>query len=461
MLAQPLTALAVALVTVSLASAQNDECATAIPIGLGATAFDTTLATLSPEAWPCASLGGPDLWYTYTATSDDDLRISTCGSTYDTALDSYTGSCAALVPLLCNDDLCGLQSVLDISGVTAGSVYIFRVGGFNSAVGTGMITITELAPPPALPPECVETLFFANNGGSVGGAVYFDITVTQPISVGGLLTNTSIVGPLGMTVFTAPGTHVGFENDPAAWTQVAEDDGLSSGLGADIMTSLTFVTPFTLAPGTYGIALVGDNVTTSLQMDHDYTNGNGMNENHVSGDGVISLSLGTATNAPFVGGIFSPRVWNGRLCNGVLGAPGTNYGTAVANSTGVPGSMRASGSADVAMNNLVLVADDLPQNSFGFFLTSSMQGFTAMPGGSLGNLLLDGSMGRYDLVGQIMNSGTAGRLALAVDNTMHPTPMGFVTIVAGETWYYQAWYRDLVGGAATSNFTDGLEITHD
>ena len=38
-------------------------------VSLGATPFDTTGATQSPELWPCAAGDGPDLWYTYTAAS--------------------------------------------------------------------------------------------------------------------------------------------------------------------------------------------------------------------------------------------------------------------------------------------------------------------------------------------------------------------------------------------------------
>ncbi len=39
-----------------------------------------------------------------------------------------------------------------------------------------------------------------------------------------------------------------------------------------------------------------------------------------------------------------------------------------------------------------------------------------------------------------------------------PTPNGFVVAQVGETWNFQGWYRDAVGGSATSNFTDGIEI---
>jgi hypothetical protein len=33
-----------------------------------------------------------------------------------------------------------------------------------------------------------------------------------------------------------------------------------------------------------------------------------------------------------------------------------------------------------------------------------------------------------------------------------------VQVLAGQTWNFQCWFRDAVGGVATSNFTDGLSI---
>ena len=131
----------------------------------------------------------------------------------------------------------------------------------------------------------------------------------------------------------------------------------------------------------------------------------------------------------------------------------------MAASTGATGSMAASGSNIVANNDLVLEANDLPLSSFGFFLTSTVQGNVANPGGSQGNLCLGGAIGRYVGPGQIQHSGATGSISLAVDNTQVPQPTGFVTIAAGETWSFQAWHRDAVGGSATSNFTDGYEIT--
>ncbi len=129
------------------------------------------------------------------------------------------------------------------------------------------------------------------------------------------------------------------------------------------------------------------------------------------------------------------------------------------NSTGNSASISGSGNSDVAANDVTLTVTDMPQNAFAFFLTSQTQGFTANPGGSSGNLCLSGSVGRYVGPGQILNSGTAGSISLSLDLTMHPTPSGLVPVAAGETWNFTAWFRDAVGGTATSNFADGLEIT--
>ncbi len=138
---------------------------------------------------------------------------------------------------------------------------------------------------------------------------------------------------------------------------------------------------------------------------------------------------------------------------------GTSYcGPAVNNSTGNPGVITATGSAIAANNDVTLRASSLPNNSNGFFLTTTNQGFVANPGGSLGNLCLGNSIGRYVGPGQIKNTGLTGSFALVLDLPQTPQPSGFVAIAAGQTWYFTTWHRDAVGGSATSNFTDGLSI---
>jgi hypothetical protein len=142
------------------------------------------------------------------------------------------------------------------------------------------------------------------------------------------------------------------------------------------------------------------------------------------------------------------------------GSLGTPYcSPAVVNSTGVPAMISASGSLLVAMNTLTVEALSLPQSVFGYFLTSRVQGSVANPGGSTGNLCLGGAIGRYVGPGQIQNTGATGTIALGIDLTRLPTPTGPVGGAAGETWNFLAWYRDALGGTATSNFTDGVALT--
>ena len=140
------------------------------------------------------------------------------------------------------------------------------------------------------------------------------------------------------------------------------------------------------------------------------------------------------------------------------GGFGVPYCTAVPNSTGAIGTTRGTGSTVASANTVTLTAASLPTNSFGFFLTSRTQGFAQTPGGSSGNLCLGGSIGRYVGSGQILNSGSFGSFSLMLDLTQTPTPNGLVPVQAGETWNFTAWYRDSVGGSATSNFTDGLSV---
>lgn len=157
--------------------------------------------------------------------------------------------------------------------------------------------------------QCLTTLFAANAGGSFGGAVYFDLAVANPVEVLSLATNSGKRVPYGMAVWlTAEGVSAfGNETDPSAWTRVAVDDGTTVGAGLDQPTVITLQQPFQLQPGRYGMALV-----LIGPADHDFTIGDGTNEQY--SDANLALKPGSATNVPFTGTIFRPRVWNGSIC---------------------------------------------------------------------------------------------------------------------------------------------------
>ncbi|MGK0483409.1 MAG: hypothetical protein ACJAQ3_003392, partial [Planctomycetota bacterium] len=131
---------------------------------------------------------------------------------------------------------------------------------------------------------------------------------------------------------------------------------------------------------------------------------------------------------------------------------------AMANSTTLSASVSAIGSNAVSANDLTLAAGQIPQWSFGFFLTSQTQDFVPLVGGSQGHLCLGGAIGRFRGAGQVMNSGTAGSFSLTVSLTSFPQPTGSITVQPGETWSFQAWYRD-ANPTSTSNLTDALSVT--
>lgn len=138
---------------------------------------------------------------------------------------------------------------------------------------------------------------------------------------------------------------------------------------------------------------------------------------------------------------------------------GVNSCSAENNSALVSAITYASGSAVAAQNDVALAAGALPPLAFGFFLASQTSAFTPQPGGSTGNLCLGGAIGRYVGPGQIQNSGLYGTFELPINLSQIPTPNGFVTAGAGETWHFTSWYRDVSqSGTPTSNFSDRLSI---
>ena len=113
------------------------------------------------------------------------------------------------------------------------------------------------------------------------------------------------------------------------------------------------------------------------------------------------------------------------------------------------------GSAVLAANDLELVATQLPPGSFGFFIGSRSQTFIGMPGGSQGNLCVGGTVSRF--AAQVFSAGPLGRGTAAIDLTAIPLPNGAVSASPGETWNFQAWYRD-ANPNVTSNFTDAIAV---
>lgn len=127
----------------------NDDCETAIPIGLGDTDVDIAEATTGgPTHAGCGFFNGlprRDLWFSHTAACDGLLCMDTCNqATFDTVMVLYDGcDCPATDEqmLACHDDTEGCfpgnATGLVTAPVSADACYNFRLGSWgDDSIGT-------------------------------------------------------------------------------------------------------------------------------------------------------------------------------------------------------------------------------------------------------------------------------------------------------------------------------------
>ncbi len=125
------------------------------------------------------------------------------------------------------------------------------------------------------------------------------------------------------------------------------------------------------------------------------------------------------------------------------------------NSRGFSGILYATGSLLAADNALTLHADRMPANELGFFLNGTASGLYNPPQSDGTICLIGAAIGRYNGAGQVLSSGPDGRFELTLDLNNTPTPFTPTVILAGETWRFQAWYRD----GNSNNFTNAIELS--
>ena len=524
----------------------NDECSGAVPLVNGTSqAYDTTSASTSAPAWPCAGGGGSDIWYSYTTSALSDVTVETCGSSYDTAIEIFSGDCSALVPIVCNDDFCGLQSTATAFSVPAGTELRIRVGGFAAGSGPGTVLLTEGAPfdCSTQPDDSFEDNDTCQTASALTTGIYQGLfcSLTDADFYEVSLGANDI---LDFVIFDTPNEDLDLNLYDSSCNLINsfDTDGLTYPAGGTAQTVIVevFVDPnfsgvgclnydidMSVAPdpcATLGADAFEENDDcatavslsdgsfpglTVFESDNDYfavtvadgatldasiifLNANGDTDLYLwdplvacdtnvagQGTGAGALAVGfsasddefityTNTTGASQNLILEVDMFTAAGCNtydlnvtgaGVSTGPiGSNYCIANANSTGSVASISGFGLTSVAGNDVTLTASNLPQNQFGILIVSASQGFVPNAGGtSNGNLCLGGAIGRYVGPGEILSSGGAGEFSLAIDLGLIPQGGGTTATVAGDTWNFQAWYRDGVG--LGSNFTDGIQIS--
>jgi hypothetical protein len=162
--------------------------------------------------------------------------------------------------------------------------------------------------------QALTTTFLHDNGGAVGGAIYFDLAVapTSGITLTRLDLNlSSSPGTGGMVeVLTVQGGRAPHLTNAAAWALAATAAGISA-LGPGQPTPVPLLV--TLPAGTHGLCV-------RLQgLSHAYTNGGGAVPATFS-NSEVTLSAGEASHIPFTAPLLSPRIVNATLTYVVGGA---------------------------------------------------------------------------------------------------------------------------------------------
>jgi hypothetical protein len=111
-----------------------------MPLVLGSQGpFSNTFARTS-FAGGC-SFSTFDLWFSFTAPCDSTFTFDTCGSTLDTVLEVFAGTCGSLSSLGCNDDFCGTQSRVSLSLLRNQQVLIM-IGSYLGQQGTFQVNVS-------------------------------------------------------------------------------------------------------------------------------------------------------------------------------------------------------------------------------------------------------------------------------------------------------------------------------
>lgn len=114
-------------------SRSNFACADAVEIQLDEIVVGDNSQSDFAVAGDAGCRSSYGAWYRFVAPSDGGYGIDTCGSSFDTVLNVYTGSCDAPQRMACNDDSCERSSALCI-GLFAGQSIFIEVGAFVSSL---------------------------------------------------------------------------------------------------------------------------------------------------------------------------------------------------------------------------------------------------------------------------------------------------------------------------------------
>lgn len=125
----------------------NDDCVNAIAVNCGDLVTGTNVAATN-DGVPSQASGGETtvdngVWYVYTASAaGEQVTASLCtGTSFDSRIHIFQGSCGSLVGIAGADDVCGVQSTITWNALPLTTYYI-AVEGYGLASGTFNMSMT-------------------------------------------------------------------------------------------------------------------------------------------------------------------------------------------------------------------------------------------------------------------------------------------------------------------------------
>jgi hypothetical protein len=364
----------------------------------------------------CANFGS-DVWYAWTAATAGVVTMDMCDGTtaHDSALAAWDGPSGCPTSLItCNDDFCGLQSGVTFP-VTAGTVYMLQVGGFNAATGTGNLTIvtgTAGSNDSCTTPEVI----------SGQGSFNYDNTLATLDGNGDPLCLKFSTDQIQKDVWfewTADATGTATMetcNGGGHDTKIAAYDGAGCPTGSPLDCN-------------------DDTCALLSQITFSVVSGN-----------VYMLRLGSFASTGGAG-FFDLDIQGGGggTCVDAV------YCSSLPNSTGATAGMAWAGSCVVADNNFTLLASNGPGGQPGLFIYGANQ--ASIPFGD-GILCISAPIHRLNPPVFMDGSGAASKV---VDLVNPPSTTG--TITAGSTWNFQMWERDPAAGRSRLRFLQSSPLS--
>lgn len=445
--------------TISVGSLANETCSSPqIISGLGSWPYDNTIANDSGfdggGTFGCVAATNmfKDVFFAWTADVTADHVLTTCPSGFDTTLNIHLGSDCAATCVTGDDggNCTGVSDYEQIFFATAGETYLIQTGAWSAGAATGPTDLTiSLTPPP-------------NNDCS---------------------TPTVIIGEGTTVVDNTSATDSGFDGG-----------GVAASGGSSCVTSIVrdvFYVWTVPCDGDFVIDTEGTGATdtrinvhlgsdcTATCYEGDDDGGTGLLSSLVvtgalAGDSLlIQVGNFAASNANVPINLNINRV--GSACNiGIVVTCDPANDHYLGNNAKLDTSYLGSG----VLSGLHIEAIDGPASEFGFVIvaanaTGSASVFEGvlclnLPIGrydpnnatNQGNPALN-SLGQFDAAGVFQSITGNSTVGSGFDVPFGlPGGLGQPSIVPGDIWNFQVWFRDLDAiGNSSANFSNVIEVT--